>query len=55
MDLLPTDVSLDTAKTLKQNFVSLLPEPYKSKSNAAEKALALVVWALEEVGLVPEI
>lgn len=43
--------ALPVAGTIKQGFVANLPEPFQSNSTAQEKALALVVWTLAEVGI----
>lgn len=50
MDALPA--TLNVAQSVKINLVQSLPEPFKSGTNAQEKALALVCWALAEAGLV---
>ena len=50
MDALPA--TLTPAQSIKVNFVQNLPEPFKSTTTADEKALALVVWALKETGLI---
>lgn len=50
MDALPS--TLNPARTVKQNFLDNLPEPFKSISTTQEKALALMVWALKEVGII---
>lgn len=39
-------------KTIKQALIDNLPEPFKSRATASEKALALTVWAMKEVGLI---
>lgn len=44
--------ALNGTLTLKQNFVVALPEPFKSSSTAEQKALALAMWALKEVGAI---
>ena len=63
-DLRAAVASLDTAmdttisaipgawqnKTIKQALVDNLPEPFQSNSTAHQKALALMIWALAEVG-----
>lgn len=50
MDALPG--TLTANRTIKQNFVDQLPEPFKSTSTAQQKALALWAWAAQEVGLI---
>lgn len=50
MDALPG--VLNGAQTVKQNFIARLPEPFKSTSTQVEKAQALMVWAMKEVGLI---
>jgi len=50
MDALPT--ALAAAQTVKANFVQRLPEPFKSNTNAQEKAIVLMVWAMKEVGII---
>lgn len=50
MDALPG--ALTGGQTIKQNFLSRLPEPFKSTATAQQKAVALVAWALKESGLI---
>jgi len=50
MDLLPAN--LTALQTVKQNFLSRLPEPFKSTATTQQKALALVCWTLKEAGLI---
>lgn len=50
MDILPS--GLNQVQTIKTNFVQRLPEPFKSQSNANQKAIALMVWAMKEVGII---
>ena len=38
-------------QSLRTNLIQALPEPFKSRSTAAEKALALGLWALQEAGV----
>jgi hypothetical protein len=38
--------------TMLQLLILNLPEPFKSNSTAAQKALALSLWALNEAGLI---
>ena len=37
--------------TIKQGLLSQLPEPFKSETTTAQKALALSLWAFEEAGV----
>ncbi len=39
-------------KTVKRAIIDALPEPFQSTSTADQKAVALVVWALKEAGLI---
>lgn len=50
MDALPA--ALTAGQTIKTNFVQRLPEPFKSNSTANEKAIALMIWAMKEVGII---
>ena len=50
MDALPA--TLNGAQSIKVNFVQNIPEPFKSTTTSQEKALALVVWAMKETGLI---
>ena len=50
MDLTPG--SLNVALTVKQNFLDLLLEPFKSTATNVEKALALKLWADKETGVI---
>lgn len=38
------------AKSIKQALIDNLPEPFQTNSTAAQKALALQIWAEAEVG-----
>ena len=49
MDALPG--TLNATQSLRTNLIQALPEPFKSRSTAAEKALALGLWALQEAGV----
>jgi len=44
--------TLTQATTVKANLIQTLPEPFASNSNAQEKALALMVWAMKETGII---
>ena len=50
MDALPA--ALTAGQTIKTNFIQRLPEPFKSASNAQQKAVALMAWAMKETGLI---
>lgn len=50
MDALPG--TLNGAQSVKTNFVQGLPEPFLSNSTNQQKAMALMVWAMKEVGLI---
>lgn len=50
MDKLPA--LLNSTLTVKQNLVAALPEPFKSTSTATQKAIALMVWAMKETGII---
>jgi len=50
MDKLPA--ALNSGLTVKQNFLADLPEPFKSNATNAEKAFALMAWALKETGVI---
>jgi hypothetical protein len=49
MDALPG--ALNGAQTIKVNFVQRLPEPFKSRSTDQQKSIALMIWALKEIGI----
>ena len=49
MDALPG--ALNAAQTVKTNFIQRLPANFKNSSTQQEKAIALMVWAMQEVGL----
>jgi hypothetical protein len=51
-DMQPNDPALSNSLTLKQNFLALLPEPFKSTATSQQKAFALMVWAMKEVGVI---
>lgn len=38
-------------KTIKQALIDNLPEPFQANSTAAQKAIALAMWAMEEAGI----
>lgn len=50
MDKLPAN--LTAGQTVKVNLVNSLPEPFKSNSTTAQKAMALMVWAMKESGII---
>ena len=50
MDALPP--SLNQAKTVKQNLVAALPTAFAANSTTQQKALALMVWAMAETGMI---
>lgn len=50
MDALPA--TLNAVQTVKVNFIQRLPEPFKSASTSQQKAIALMVWAMKETGLI---
>ncbi len=39
-------------KTVKQGLIDNLPDPFKSNSSAADKAIAMSIWAMKEAGLI---
>jgi len=49
MDALPA--ALTAGSTIKQNFLARLPEPFKSTATTQQKAIALMIWAFQETGL----
>lgn len=51
MDAQASEIDPQTL-TVKQFLVLSLPEPFKSSSTANEKAIALMVWAMKEVGMI---
>jgi len=46
MNALPD--TLDSTKTVKQNIVSNLPQPFKRESTPQQKGLALAEWVRQE-------
>jgi len=50
MDLLPA--ALDPVKTVKQNLIAAIPQPFKGASTAQQKATVLMLWAMKETGII---
>ena len=49
------DTAMDSVvggQTIRQRLVGSFPEPFRSESTPPQKAMALVVWTLKEVGLI---
>ncbi len=53
MDTVINDIPVGArTNTIKQLFNANLPEPFKSAATPEQKAMALAMWAMREVGLI---